>query len=94
MTTRIWKGSTIIGLANRNEMLTKNISAKSAVAAIVNKLGSIDRNGDYYHRANNVWSKYSPGLDSKILAERKGRRYTLSNAHKGDSGKKTEAGYL
>ena len=89
MTSRIWKGSTIIGLANRNANLTEGISAKSAVRSIVNKFGSINRNADYYHRANNVWSMYSPKKDSRIIAERKGRRYTLSNAHKGDSGKES-----
>lgn len=91
MTSRLYKGSTIQGLANRGQQLTRDISAHEAVSAIMNKFGVFDKNAEYYHRANGVWSKHDPHLDSQINAKGKGKRFTLSKEHKGDSGKK---GYL
>lgn len=92
MTTRLWKGSTLIGMANAGKMVTKKISAQQAVNSITNKFGGIDRESSYYHRAKNVWSIHDPALDGTRKSEAIGKQYGGSRSHLGDRSRKKQKG--
>ena len=97
MTSQLFKGSTLIGLANRDEevMVTKTITARMAVESIIDKFGEIEREADYYHRAKNEWSKYNTHLDSLHKSQVVGDKYQMSRKHLGDrSHEKGKGGYL
>lgn len=97
MTSQLFKGSTLIGLANRDEevMVTKTITAEMAVESIMNKFGEIDTEADYYHRAKNEWSKYNEHLDSLHKSQQVGEQYKMSRSHLGDkSRRKQKKGFL
>ncbi|MEN6290444.1 MAG: hypothetical protein ABFD07_00305 [Methanobacterium sp.] len=61
----IHSGRKLKQLASEGRKVCTTQTAAAACQAIINKFGTISDSTHYYHRGNNIWSKYSIKEDRK-----------------------------